>query len=104
MTNYRERGGILCMLCWIDARQPFFFPFFFSHDVHETTTYTHTTSLRDTALLGGRRGTTDPGNFEKRDTNNNHHTTPHHHGVYGGARPGTHFGRRRRAYLFYLFC
>lgn len=43
------------MLCWIDARQPFFFPFFFSHDVHETTTYTHTTSSRETALLGGEK-------------------------------------------------
>lgn len=89
------------MLCWIDARQPFFFPFFFSHDVHETTTYTHTTSSRETALLRGRRGTTDPGNFEKRDTNNNHHTTT---AFTEGPGQAHIFGRRRRAYLFYLFC
>lgn len=78
------------MLCWIHARQPFFSRSSFL-TTYTKQQHTHTTSSRETALLGGRRGTTDPGNFEKRDTNNNHHTTPHHHGVYGGARPGTHF-------------
>lgn len=83
------------MLCWIDARQPFFFfSFFFSHDVHETQ-HTHTLHHRERNGLagggrgGGGRGTTDPGNFEKRDTNNNHHNN--HTTTAFTEGPGTHF-------------
>lgn len=86
----------------LDRRPPAFFSFrssflttYTKHNIH-----THYIIARETALLGeGGRGTTDPGNFEKRDTNNNHHTTT---AFTGGARPGTHFGAAA-AGIFVLF-
>lgn len=51
MMHYKERG-ILCMLCWIDAGQPFFLSSFLTtytkHNIH-----THYTIAKETALLGG---------------------------------------------------
>lgn len=76
MTNYRERGGILCMLCWIDARQPFFSRSSF------LTTYTkqqHTHTLHHCATRpcwGGEEGLRIQGILRNEIPTTT--TTPHH--------------------------
>lgn len=92
------------MLCWIDGRQPFFSRSSF------LTTYTkqqHTHTLHHRAkrpCWGGEEGLRIQGILRNEIPTTT--TTPHHTTTAFTEGPGqTHiFGRRRRAYLFYLFC
>lgn len=98
MTHYKERG-ILCMLCWIDARQPFFLFLLFSRRTRNTT-YTHTTPSRKKRPCwrgGGEEGLRIQGILRNEIPTT---TTPPRRLRRGQAHI---FGRRRRTYLFSLF-